>query len=156
MSYITLLPNWSYSLNENSYMLLDYIFYLARQNAEQIRQKGHFNISLETIRIHLGLPTVEEAGVHPQQLIANPIEKSITEIEEARSGSDIKITPFYDHNYKHISEYLAGYLQIELDKEANNYMEQRAIAQEEEFKKEQKRIEKAKQKSVEKEAQTKA
>ena len=156
MTYITLLPNWSYTLNENSYMLLDYIFYLARQNYKQIKDKGSFNVSIETIRIHLGLPTIEEAGINPGRLIFEPIEKAIAEIEDSRKGTDIKITPFYDHNYKHISEYLAGYLQIELDKEATNYMEQRAIAQEEEYKKERKRIEKAKQKIINKEAKKEA
>ena len=152
MAHITILPNWSYALNENSFMLLDYIFYLARQNTKQIKEKGHFNISLETIRMHLGLPTIEEAGDDPKRLIFEPIEKAITEIEDGRKGTDIKITPCYDHDYKHISEYLAGHLQVELDETAQNYMEQRAIAQEGEIKKQQKRIEKAKQKAAEKEA----
>jgi len=75
----------------------------------------------------------------------NPIEKAITEIEEARNGTDIRITPFYDNNYNNIGEYLRGYLQIELDEAAKNYMEKRAIAQKNKYKKEQTRIEKAKQ-----------
>ena len=153
MPYITLLPKWSYALNENSYMLLDYIFYLARQNAKQIKEIGSFNISLDSIRIHLGLPTIEEAGRDSKKLIFEPIEKAITEIEDSRNGTDIKMTPFYNYNYKHISEYLAGYLEIELDETARNYMDQRALAQEEEYKKEQKRIEKSKQKTVVKEAE---
>ena len=149
MPYITLLPNWSYTLNENSFMLLDYIFYLARQNAKQIKETGSFNISLDAIRIHLGLPTIEEAGRDSKKLIFEPIEKAITEIEDSRNGTDIKMTPFYNLSYKHISEYLAGRLGIELDETARNYMDQRALAQEEEYKKEQKRAEKSKQKAVE-------
>jgi len=153
MPYITLLPNWSYTLNENSFMLLDYIFYLARQNAKQIKETGSFNISLDAIRIHLGLPTIEEAGSDPKRLIFEPIERAITEIEDGRQGTDIRMTPFYDTNYKHISEYLAGRLGIELDETARNYMDQRALAQEEEYKKEQKRAEQSKQKAVEKEVE---
>lgn len=132
--YITLLPTWSYRLNENSFMLLDYIFYLARQNASKIIKDGHFNIKLESIRIHLGLPTPEEAGKDPKRLIFEPIEKAIEEIEDARKDTNIKITPYYDHNYKHISEYLDGYIQIELDQQAYDYMNQISQRQEKKYK----------------------
>ena len=149
MRYITILPSWSYSLNENAYMLLDYIFYLARQRAPKIKKDGYFEINLDTIRIHLGLKTPKEAGEHPQQLISEPMEKAIEEIEDAikKAGinAGIKITPFYEHNYKHISEYLNGRIQIELDEYTQKYMEERALAQEEEFKK----VKKAKQKAIE-------
>ena len=138
--YITLLPRWSYRLNENSFMVADYIFYLARQNAAKIKEQGFFNISLDAIRIHLGLPSIAEAGHRLTQLIVEPIEKAITEIEEARRGTDIKITPYYNPNYKNVSEYLTGYLKIELDEAAQTYMEERAIAQESEKKREAKRI----------------
>lgn len=147
--YITLLPNWSYKLNENSYMLLDYIFYLARQNAEEIRRTGYFNIGLETIRAHMGLPTPEEAGSDPKRLIFEPIDNAITEIEEKQKETEIKITPGYYAEYDNIQSYLSGYLKIELDQPTQKYMIERAIAQEKEYKLEQKRIEKAKQKAAE-------
>ena len=144
--YITLLPKWGYSLNENSYMLLDYIMYLARQrqNAKKLKEERHFNISLDTIRIHMGLPTIAEAGRKPQQLIINPIEKAITEIEDAGKGADIKITPYYNYEYKNVAEYLAGYLRIEPDAQVMQYMDARAIAQESEYRKTAKMINKAK------------
>lgn len=151
MPYITLLPNWSYKLNENSYMLLDYISILARQNAQQIKDKGFFNISLEAIRAHMGLPTPEEAGSDPKRLIYEPIEKAITEIEETQKDTEIKLTPSYYDEYENINTYLAGYLRIDLDQPTQAYMTDRAIAQEKEYREEQKRIEKAKQKAVEKE-----
>jgi hypothetical protein len=144
-TYITLLPSWSYNLSENSFMLLDYIFYLARQSTRKIKEEGHFNISLEAIRLHLGLPSPRETQRH-KQFISDPIEEAITEIEDSRKGTDIKITPFYNLDYKNINEYLNGYLQIELDQVAQKYMEERALKQEEEYKKEQKRIEKASKK----------
>lgn len=149
MPYITLLPKWSYKLNENGYMLLDYISILARQNAEQIKRAGCFNIGLETVRAYMGLPTPEEAGDDPKRLIFEPIEKAITEIEEKQEGTAFKITPSYDTEYKNIHSYLAGYLKIELDQPMQDSLTLIANMQEKEYKLEQKRIEKAKQKAVE-------
>jgi len=149
---ITILPNWAYALNDNAYMLLDYIYYLARQEYKKIREDGYFNISLEAIRTHLGLPTPAEAGRYPAQLIQNPIEKAITEIEEARAGADLKITPVYNYDYKNMPEYLSGYLRIELDETARAYMEDRAIAEEKEYRKQIRAAEAAKRKSLKKEA----
>ena len=149
MPYITLLPKWSYKLNENGYMLLDYISILARQNAEQIKQAGCFNIGLETVRAYMGLPTPEEAGDDPKRLIFEPIEKAITEIEEKQAGTAFKITPSYDTEYKNIHSYLAGYLKIELDQPMQDSLTLIANMQEKEYKLEQKRLEKAKQKAVE-------
>ena len=60
-AYITILPRWGYALqSENAYMLLDYIYYLARQNTDKIQERGYFTINLDTIRQHLGLPSPEE------------------------------------------------------------------------------------------------
>jgi len=121
--FITILPTWAYTLSENGFMLLDYIFYMARQYAEKIADERHFNISLEAIRVHLGLPTPEQAGTDPKRLIIDPIEKAIEDIEDGRRGTDIYITPYYNPDYKNVREYLQGYLKIELDAKATAYME---------------------------------
>ena len=142
--YITLLPRWSYTLKENSFMLLDYILYLSRQNAKKLKEDKHFNISMEAIRVHMGLPTVAEAGEHPQQLIITPIDNAITGIEETGKGADVKITPCYNYEYKNVSEYLTGYLKIEPDDKVMQYMECRAKAQEDAYKNTAKIIDKAK------------
>ena len=126
----TLSPLWAYSLHDNAYNFLDYLYYLARQNYSKIKETGSFNVSLEAMRVHLGLPTPREAGEHPQQLIQAPIEKALEEIEGARNGADIKITPVYNLDYKNIPEYLEGYLKIELDETGRQFMETRAIEQE--------------------------
>ena len=131
-AYITILPKWSNRLNENSYILLDYIFYLARQNTIELKKNGHFNINLDAIRIHMGLPSIQEVKNNQEQLIAQPILKAIEEIEDSRDGSDIKITPKYNTDGK-VRDFLEGYLQIELDATAQDYMETRAKAQEEAF-----------------------
>ena len=140
---ITILPSWAYSLNDNAYLLLDYFYFMARQRYKEIKRQGHFTISLEAIRAHLGLPTLKEAGRYPQQLIQKPIEKAIEEIEDKRAGADIKITPVYNYDHKDTAEYLQGYLKIELDETAQAYMEDRAISQQQEYKKQINRSETA-------------
>ena len=141
--YITILPEWNYRLSENGFMLLDYIYFLARQNAEKIKKEHIFTISLEAIRVRLGLPTPEKAGKDPKRLILDPIEKAIEDIEDHRDGTDIKITPMYNPDYKNIHEYLKGYLKIQLDTKAEAYMFKIAKDKEKEIKQAEKRKEKA-------------
>ena len=129
---ITILPRWGYTLqNENAYMLLDYIYYLARQNTNKIKNRGYFTIGLDTVRQHLGLPSPEEVKEsfksEYSKLIIKPIEDAITAIEDKQEGADLKITPIYDAAYKNIHEYLDGYLEIILSGEAYEYMKQRAL-----------------------------
>ena len=141
--YITILPEWNYRLSENGFMLLDYIYFLARQNAEKIKKEHIFTISLEAIRVRLGLPTPEKAGKDPKRLILEPIEKAIEDIEDQRDGTDIKITPAYNPDYKNIHEYLQGYIEIQLDNNAEAYMFKIAKDKEKELKQIEKRKEKA-------------
>jgi hypothetical protein len=133
--YITILPRWGYSLqSENAYMLLDYIYYLARQNTDKIRERGYFTISLDTIRQHLGLPSSEEVkeeyNGRYNQLIIKPIDDAIRAIEEKEEGNELKINPVYASDYKNIHEYLNGYLEIRMSGTSFEYMEQRAIQEE--------------------------
>ena len=141
--YITILPRWSYALqSENAYMLLDYIYYLARQNTDKLRNRGYFTINLDTLRQHLGIPSPDEVkDGHYNQLIIKPIEDAITAIEEAQEGDELKITPVYIIDYKNIHEYLNGYLEIRMSGASFEYMMQRAIQEE-------KRIAEAKRKAL--------
>lgn len=129
--YITILPKWAYSLRGgNAYILLDYLYYLARQNTDKISTRGTFTISLNSIRQQLGLPSPEEVkerhGRHYTQLISAPIEKAITEIEDVQRTSqaniDLQITIKYDPNYKGIHQFLDGYIEISLKGEPLSYM----------------------------------
>jgi hypothetical protein len=129
------LPRWGYALqSENSYMLLDYIYYLARQNTDKIQERGYFTINLDTIRQHLGLPPPEEVqnehNGHYNQLIIKPIEDAINAIEEKQEGNELKIISMYSSNYKNIHEYLDGYLEIRMSGASFQYMEQRAVQEE--------------------------
>ena len=150
VSYITILPNWSYTLpSENSYLLLDYIYYLARQNADKIRERNYFTIRLETIRRHLGL--IAPADVHKSnynKLIVEPIDAAITAIEKHKARKNLMITPMYNHDYKNIYEYLDGYVKIILTGEAFEYMAERALESEKQRKAVEKRIETAKVKAL--------
>ena len=133
--YITVLPLWGYTLpSENAYMLLDYIYYMARQRTENIKERGYFTIGLDTVRQHLGLLSPEEVKEEYKgnynTLIVKPIEEAITAIEDGQQGNDLAITPVYDHNYKSIHEYLDGYLEIRLSGNSLEYMKERATMQE--------------------------
>ena len=88
--YITILPEWNYRLSENGFMLLDYIYFLARQNAEKIKKEHIFTISLEAIRVRLGLPTPEKAGKDPKRLILEPIEKSYRRYRRSKRRNGYK------------------------------------------------------------------
>lgn len=128
----TILPHWSYSLqSDNAYMLLDYIYYLARQNTKKIKERGYFTISLDAVRQHLGLPSPKEVKESHKgnynKLITKPIDDAVTAIEDHQPTDELKITLIYDANYKNIHGYLEGYLQIELSGLAFEYMEQRAV-----------------------------
>ena len=128
---ITVLPKWAYTLeSENAYMLVDYIFYLAKQNTYKIKENGYFTISLEAIRMQLGLPSPDEVKENHNRNynihIINPIEEAITAIENSQQENELTITQVYDHGHKTAEEYLAGFLKIGLSGEAMEYMENRA------------------------------
>jgi len=152
-----ILPEWSYGLNDNAYYLLDYIYAMARQNYTKIDQAGYFNISLEAIRTHLGLPTPKMDKKHQEQRIRLPIEKAMEEIEDrqkrdGRAGTDIKMTPMFNSDPQNVTEWLQGWIQIEVDEIVIKYMKDRAIDYQKEKLKEAQRIEAAKRKALEKAA----
>lgn len=120
--YFTFLPNWAFALQDKEFMFVDYIYNLARQHTKDIKESGGFNISLEAIRIHLGLPSVKDTQKHTEKII-NPIDDAIEKIEDiqrAMGRIDFIIKPM-NISYKNISEYLKGYLRIELNKETTQY-----------------------------------
>lgn len=121
--YFTVFPRFIYGLkNNNAFSLGYYIFYLARQNTKSIKEKGTFTINLDTVRDHLGLPTVEEArqsGRKYKQYIIDPIEDAIKDIEMAllnvpeAKDCNFTITPYIPET-SNINEWLDGYLEIGL------------------------------------------
>ena len=138
--YFTKIPKYFFGLSDNAAKLLYYIFYLARQNTQNIAEKGCFSIKFRAIHNLLNLPS--EKGNHkPQETIKTPIEKAIDEIETEHSkmyeNQEFSILPVYDQKMK-ISEYLdEGYLKISLKGtfatdfiDQNNKKEQKIIQSE--------------------------
>ena len=111
--YFTLLPKFAFALNNNAFSLLEYIFFLARQNTRSIKEKGYFNISLRAVRDYMNLPNEADTPNH-SQLIRNPIETAIEQIEDANNNSSFTITPVYKDDAKNIKEWLDGYLKVGL------------------------------------------
>lgn len=120
-NYFTVFPRFAYALNKNAFSLVRYIFFLARQNAKAIKEKGSFNISLEAVRENLGIIPVEEVTHRKyKQYIIDPIEKAIEEIEEALQNLPeakeygFTITPHVPDDTSNINKWLEGYLEIGL------------------------------------------
>lgn len=93
--YVTFLPLWAYRLKHlDAFLLVQYIFALARQNGEHFtaperedQNEAHpykfFTITIESIRDRLGLPTPENVtGRKYREKIITPIERAIEEIED--------------------------------------------------------------------------
>ena len=119
--YFTVFPRFAYALSNNAFTLVRYIFFIARQNAQAIKDKGKFTISLENIRENLGLPSPEEVkNRRYRQLIIDPIANAIEEIEDALQNVPeakeygFTITP-YGTDTSSINEWLKGYLEIGLN-----------------------------------------
>lgn len=114
--YFTLLPKFAYALPNNAFSLVEYIFYLARQNTRDIKEHGYFNISLRAIRDYLCLPQETETKEHAR-LIKEPIEKAIDDIELANNNASFTITPVYNEDCSSVKEWLDGYIKVELKNE---------------------------------------
>lgn len=120
-NYFTVFPRFAYALSNNAFSLVRYIFFLARQNTQPIKDKGTFAINLEAVRENLGLPSIEEVNNRKyKQFIMDPIEMAIEEIENAlinvpeAKEYGFTITP-YTEDTGNINKWLEGYLEIGLN-----------------------------------------
>lgn len=119
-NYYTVFPSFAYALSDNAFTLVRYIFFIARQRSESIKDSGHFTINLDTVRENLGLPAPEEVKNRKyKQYIIDPIEAAIEEIEEALNNVQeakeysFTITPIIPDS-GNIHKWLEGYLDIGL------------------------------------------
>jgi len=120
-SAFTVFPRFAYRLkNINAFNLVHYIFFIARQNTSRIKEKGMFTINLDAVRNRLGLPAPENVNNRRyRQLIIEPIETAIEEIEEAlktipeAKECSFTITPV-GTDTSSINQWLDGYLEIRL------------------------------------------
>lgn len=112
-AFYTILPRFSFKLNNRAFDLMLYIFYLARQNIREIEEESCFNISLRAVQNQLQLPN-ELRNKDPQRTIKEPVEKAIAEIMQYKSDSEFTIELVADNNSP-ITAYLDnGYIKITL------------------------------------------
>ena len=115
--YFTILPKFAFQLGNRPFDLLYTIFYLARQNSKQVKEKGYFTVSFRAIQQRLDLPD-ESKTLNPSRDIRQPIEDAVADItkqlQAAGTEQEFIITAVYDDR-ANIREYLDnGYLKIEL------------------------------------------
>ena len=111
--YFTILPRYCFKLGNKSFDLLYYIFFLARQNTREIRERGYFTISFRAIQTRLQLPTDTK---NPLRDIKDRIDDALTDIElqhrDIYKNDEFQIEPVYDENAP-ISDFLdRGYLKV--------------------------------------------
>jgi len=122
-SYFTIFPSWAYKLNVNAFLLVRFIFFIARQRTEEIKRNEKFKISLDAVRENLGLPAPEEVkNRRYREAIVEPIEAAIEEIEtEANLHPETKDYAFTmtlaRTETSKINEWLQGYLEIGLKRD---------------------------------------
>lgn len=76
----SMLPDYYYELSPRASELLCYIFSIARQHTQDIKERGHFSISMRAIQQVMHLPDEDETE-HPKRDIKDEIEKAVYEIE---------------------------------------------------------------------------
>ncbi len=161
--YYTGLPDYYFELPDRAAELLEYIFYIARQNTKQIAEQGYFTIGYRAIQYKLNLPNeIGEDGRpinNPRRDIKDAIEAAIEQIEEkyckyappipagargADAEPDFSLLPVADYNAP-IKKYLdEGYLRVSLKGDyANRFIEisQKTAAKIEAARKRRERIE---------------
>jgi len=151
--YYTGLPDYYFELPDRAAELLEYIFYIARQNTKQIAEQGYFTIGYRAIQYRLNLPS-EDTIRNTKRDIKDAIETAIEQIEEKyckyappmpEDGQpDFSLLPLGDYDAP-IKKYLdEGRLKITLKGEyAKRFIElsQRTAAKLEAARKRRERIE---------------
>ena len=117
----SILPNYYYELSNKPSELLYYIFFIARQNTDKIKERGEFTISFRAIQQALHLPS-EKKTQHPKRDILDVINNAIYEIDSAQiryfhSEDLLSLYAEYNDN-ANITEILnEGYLIVNLSGE---------------------------------------
>lgn len=111
--YFTIMPRESLKLQNRAFDLCHYVFTRARQLKGDIEKKGYFTISFRAIQERLALPS-EVGNRRPQQLIKQPIDEAIANIEATLRTADIELLTVVNEDAP-IKEWLdTGYLRVTL------------------------------------------
>lgn len=115
--YYTILPRYYFRLPNRASDLLHYIFYLARQNTQDIEKRGYFTIGFRAIQHRLQLPS-EIGNNNPDRTIKQAIEEAIEQIEDSHNilygEMDFNLLPVYDESAPITGFLDNGYLKVEL------------------------------------------
>ena len=118
-------PSWAYQLDPLAFTLLWYVFSLARYQKQRnaIVKDGYFTVKIDTVRGHLGLPSIEEESSKHRKYkenIVTPLADAIDAINKA-SASDNAIPGEFRIEYaggisrkSDYRDYLSGTLEIHL------------------------------------------
>ena len=125
-SYYTKLPAWAWSLSNNAFELLLYVFMKARAERNAV-----FNVSLSIIREKLALPTKEEyiekgKKWKPAQYVKEPITaavQNIIDVAQLNQDANIVITPHYIINDRDLEEWLNGFIAVQISGEYSEIFE---------------------------------
>jgi hypothetical protein len=155
----SIMPDAYYELPPNAADLYYYIFNQARINIKKlIENNGKINISYKSIHTFLGLTSIESA-TNPTVQIKNPIENAIGDILDC-DQDELYIEVASPTEYNNINEYLErGYITAVINPECiEPYKEkfkewEKAIQKEQE--RQQKIIDTAKEKALQKKLETK-
>lgn len=78
---------WAYKLAGVPFSLTEYVFSMMRQRAQELRDKGKFKITLETLQAQLGIKSVDDVrnnhGRKFTTYIKDPIIKAVNEVNAA-------------------------------------------------------------------------
>lgn len=153
--FFSILPFYYFKLPNKASDLLEYIFYLARQNARKIEEQGYFTISFRAIQEKLFLPS-EIKNHNPLRNIKKPILDAIEQIEAEHKASydnkDLVLIPKYDDKAT-IEKFLEdGYLQVEIKGDfADIFIEQSRIKAKQIEQVQKRKLQRGKQKNKEEE-----
>lgn len=127
--YYTGLPDYYFELPDRASELLEYVFYMARQNVRKITEDGYFTISYRAIQYRLNLPS-EDQNRNPKRDIKDAIEAAINQINEKHrkytptiaDGSGFSLIPMRDYEAP-IKKYLdEGKLKVILGEYAERFI----------------------------------
>lgn len=117
------LPAYYYKLSSRASTLLYYVFYLARQNTNELKEKGSFSISFNSIHARLNLP-IEGDTDNPKRDIKDALLNAIEEIldsheefcgQTSKNPDEFELIPHYQEGS--ISDFLKGSLEVKLSGE---------------------------------------
>lgn len=85
--YFTVMPDWAFRLPSNAYILARYFMEVARKKAGGVKIEQCFTLSIEAIRIKLGLPNPESER-DLKRRIREPIEAALKALNDEQQLHD--------------------------------------------------------------------